>query len=120
MLVAKNEYFGNHVMRLSTSWQLDVTGGVSEPTCPYQCMSDKYRMPHCYTVLEDLMYKLGGPYLFTLLLFCMMVTLALVLSLARMKLVGNEDFSVPISIPHGRHHNDHSFPFLESLNEVCP
>lgn len=92
-------------------------GGASEPTCPYNCTSEKFRMPHCYTMLEDLIHKLGGPYLFSLLVFSVMVTLACVLSVARMKLVGNDDFSMPASTPHGPQ-IDHSFPFLESLNEV--
>jgi hypothetical protein len=71
-------------------------GGVSKPNCPYQCISEKYRMPHCYTMLEDLIYTLGGPYLFVLFLSCVMVILALMLSVARMKLVGNDDFSRPM------------------------
>lgn len=94
-----------------------VAGGVVEATCPYQCKSDKYHMPNCYTMVEDLIYTLGGPWLFTLLLSVVMVVLALVLSVARMKLVGNDDFSGPAPTPHGAH-IDHSFPFLESLNEV--
>lgn len=98
-------------------WWWVAVGGVAEPKCPYQCTSEKYRMPNCFTMLEDLIYTLGGPYLFTLLLSCVMVVLALVLSVARMKLVGNDDFSGPSPLPHGAH-IDHSFPFLESLNEV--
>jgi hypothetical protein len=93
------------------------SGGVVEPTCPYQCNSEKYHMPNCYTVIEDLISTLGGPWLFTLLLSVVMVVLALVLSVARMKLVGIDDFSGPAPIPHSAH-IDHSFPFLESLNEV--
>jgi hypothetical protein len=92
------------------------TGGVRKPKCPYQCTSEKYRMPNCYTMLEDLIYTLGGPWLFTLLLSCIMVILALVLSVARVKLVG-DDFTTPPPAPHGAH-IDHSFPFLESLEEV--
>ncbi|KAG0603647.1 hypothetical protein M758_10G110100 [Ceratodon purpureus] len=95
-----------------------VRGGVSKPMCPYQCISDKYRMPHCYTVLEDLIYTLGGPYLFVLFLSCVMVVLALMLSVARMKLVGNDDFSRPAMTPRVGLHVEQSFPFLESLNEV--
>lgn len=93
------------------------TGGVVEATCPYQCISDKYHMPNCYTMVEDLIYTLGGPWWFTLLLSVVMVVLAMVLSVARMKLVGNDDFSGPAPTPHGAL-IDHSFPFLESLNEV--
>ncbi|KAG0575849.1 hypothetical protein KC19_5G035100 [Ceratodon purpureus] len=94
-----------------------VRGGASQPTCPYNCTSEKFRMPHCYTMLEDLIHRLGGPYLFSLLVFSVMVTLACVLSVARMKLVGNDDFSMPASTRRGPQ-IDHSFPFLESLNEV--
>ncbi len=96
-------------------------GGVVEPKCPYKCTSEKYRMPNCYTMLEDLVYTLGGPWLFTLLLSCIMVILALVLSVARMKLVSDDDFTGPPPPPsahQGGAHIDHSFPFLESLEEV--
>jgi hypothetical protein len=93
-------------------------GGVSKPNCPYQCISEKYRMPHCYTMLEDLIYTLGGPYLFVLFLSCVMVILALMLSVARMKLVGNDDFSRPTMTPRIGLHVEQSLPFLESLNEV--
>ncbi|BBN19524.1 hypothetical protein MPTK1_8g11390 [Marchantia polymorpha subsp. ruderalis] len=94
-----------------------VRGGVLEPSCPYMCMSEKYRMPNCYTPIEELIYTLGGPWLFTILLSSALVLLALVLSVARMKLIGNDDFTGPAPAPVGGH-IDHSFPFLESLNEV--
>ncbi|KAL3690273.1 hypothetical protein R1sor_016582 [Riccia sorocarpa] len=94
-----------------------VRGGVTEPHCPYTCVSEKYRMPNCYTPIEELIYTLGGPWLFTVLLSTALVLLALVLSVARMKLVGNDDFTGPSRAPAGGH-IDHSFPFLESLNEV--
>uniref|UniRef100_A0A7I4AXX0 DUF8003 domain-containing protein n=1 Tax=Physcomitrium patens TaxID=3218 RepID=A0A7I4AXX0_PHYPA len=94
-----------------------VRGGASKPTCPYQCISEKYRTPHCYTMLEDLIYTLGGPYLFILFLSSVMVILALMLSVARMKLVGNDDYSRTTVTPRGLH-VEQSFPFLESLNEV--
>ena len=70
-------------------------------------------------MLEDMIHKLGGPYLFSLLVFAVMITLACVLSVARMKLVGNDDFSMSASSRHGPQ-IDHSIPFLESLNEVLP
>lgn len=74
-------------------------------------------MPNCYTPIEELIYTLGGPWLFTILLSSALVLLALVLSVARMKLIGNDDFTGPAPAPVGGH-IDHSFPFLESLNEV--
>ncbi|KAJ7554138.1 hypothetical protein O6H91_06G127300 [Diphasiastrum complanatum] len=94
-----------------------VRGGATQPTCPYECTSVNYLMPNCYTPLEELVYSLGGPWLFALLLSGLMVVLALVLSIARMKLVGGDDYSGPSPTPHSAQ-IDHSFPFLESLNEV--
>ncbi|CAH1451664.1 unnamed protein product [Lactuca virosa] len=70
-----------------------VRGGSAETPCPYKCISDKYHMPNCYTALEELMETFGGPWVFSLLL-----------------------------LGHGPTQQgsqmDHSFPFLESLNEV--
>ncbi|CAJ1928823.1 unnamed protein product [Sphenostylis stenocarpa] len=40
-------------------------GGVTERSCPYKCISDKYRMPNCYTPLEELIYTFGGPWPFS-------------------------------------------------------
>ncbi|CAM6085481.1 unnamed protein product [Calypogeia fissa] len=94
-----------------------VRGGATAPECPFHCVSERYQMPHCYTPIEELIYILGGPWLFTIFLSSALVLLALVLSVARMKLVGNDEFSGPAPTPHGAH-IDHSFPFLESLNEV--
>ncbi|PKA55884.1 hypothetical protein AXF42_Ash014556 [Apostasia shenzhenica] len=94
-----------------------VRGGVAETPCPYKCVSDRYHMPHCYTALEELIYTFGGPWLFSLLLFGLLVLLALVLSVARMKFVGTDELPGPAPTQHGSQ-IDHSFPFLESLNEV--
>lgn len=74
-------------------------------------------MPKCYTALEELIYTFGGPWWFGLILLTALVLLALVLSAARMKYVGGED--LPATLPARRGSQlDHSFPFLESLNEV--
>jgi len=73
-------------------------------------------MPHCYTALEELMDTFGGPWLFGLLLLGLLILLALVLSVARMKFVGFEESAG--SAPTQGSQIDHSFPFLESLNEV--
>ncbi|KAG0455217.1 hypothetical protein HPP92_024509 [Vanilla planifolia] len=94
-----------------------VRGGVVETPCPYKCISERYHMPQCYTALEELIYTFGGPWLFGLLLFGLLVLLALVLSVARMKFVGNDELPGPAPTQHGSQ-IDHSFPFLESLNEV--
>lgn len=94
-----------------------IRGGVTFPACPYKCISDKYRMPHCYTPLEELIYTFGGPWIFGFLLFGLLVLLALILSVARIKFIGTDDFSGPAPTPPGAH-IDHSLPFLESLNEV--
>jgi hypothetical protein len=92
-------------------------GGVAETPCPYRCVSDRYRMPHCYTALEELIYTFGGPWLFGLLLSGLLILLALVLSVARMKFVGTDELPGPAPTQQGSQ-IDHSFPFLESLNEV--
>lgn len=75
-------------------------------------------MPHCYTALEELIYAFGGPWLFGFILLSLLVLLALVLSVARMKFVGADE--LPGRVPARRASPiDRSFPFLESLNEVC-
>lgn len=73
-------------------------------------------MPQCYTALEELMETFGGPWLFGLLLLGLLILLALVLSVARMKFVGFDE-STGSARTQGSQ-IDHSFPFLESLNEV--
>ncbi|PSS01243.1 hypothetical protein CEY00_Acc22601 [Actinidia chinensis var. chinensis] len=94
-----------------------IRGGIAETPCPYRCISDRYHMPHCYTALEELIYTFGGPWLFGFLLVGLLVLLALVLSVARMKFVGVDELPGPAPTQHGSQ-IDHSFPFLESLNEV--
>lgn len=95
-----------------------LTGGVAETPCPYKCISDRYHMPHCYTTLEELIYTFGGPWLFGVLLVVVLLLLALVFSVARMKFVSGDDLQGSAPTQHGSQ-IDHSFPFLESLNEVC-
>ncbi|XP_044471176.1 uncharacterized protein LOC123200112 isoform X2 [Mangifera indica] len=92
-------------------------GGIAETPCPYECISDRYHMPHCYTALEELIYTFGGPWLFCLLLLGLLILLALVLSVARMKFVGVDELPGPAPTQDGSQINN-SFPFLESLNEV--
>ncbi|KAJ6758316.1 EPHRIN TYPE-B RECEPTOR [Salix koriyanagi] len=96
---------------------ITVRGGIAETPCPYKCVSDRFHMPHCYTALEELIYTFGGPWLFGLLLLGLLILLALVLSVARMKFVGVDELPGPAPTQHGSQ-IDHSFPFLESLNEV--
>lgn len=74
-------------------------------------------MPNCYTALEELVYTFGGPWLFGLLLMGLLILLALVLSVARVKFFGVDESAGPAPTQHGSQ-IDHSFPFLESLNEV--
>ncbi|KAL0308544.1 UNVERIFIED_CONTAM: hypothetical protein Sradi_5796700 [Sesamum radiatum] len=94
-----------------------VRGGVTEAPCPYNCISDRYHMPHCYTALEELIYTFGGPWLFGFILLSFLILLALVLSVARMKFAGGDE--LPGLVPNRRASTiDRSFPFLESLNEV--
>ncbi|XP_023757599.1 uncharacterized protein LOC111906089 [Lactuca sativa] len=94
-----------------------VRGGSAETPCPYKCISDKYHMPNCYTALEELMETFGGPWVFSLLLLGLLILLALVLSVARMKFMGFDDSPGHAPTQQGSQ-MDHSFPFLESLNEV--
>lgn len=96
-----------------------MTGGIAETPCPYRCVSDRYHMPNCYTALEELIYTFGGPWLFGLLLLGLLILLALVLSVARIKFVGFDNDNSPGPAPTQQGSQmDHSFPFLESLNEV--
>ncbi|KAI3454112.1 hypothetical protein Pfo_010775 [Paulownia fortunei] len=96
---------------------IHVRGGITETPCPYKCISERYHMPHCYTALEELIYTFGGPWLFGLLLLGVLVLLAMVLSVARMKFIGVDELPGPAPTQQGSQ-IDHSFPFLESLNEV--
>ncbi|KAM3263833.1 hypothetical protein P3L10_000827 [Capsicum annuum] len=91
-------------------------GGVTESPCPYKCITDKYRMPNCYTPLEELIYTFGGPWLFSLLLSCIVVLLALLLSTLRIKVVGSgSSYNTSNSMDHHSHHHS---PHLLSLSEV--
>nr|XP_048319674.1 uncharacterized protein LOC107405408 [Ziziphus jujuba var. spinosa] len=92
-----------------------VRGGVTKSSCPYECISDKYRMPNCYTPLEDLMYTFGGPLPFAILLSCILVLLAVSLNSLRIKLVGSVSYNRTDSIEH---HSHRHFPHLLSLSEV--
>lgn len=74
-------------------------------------------MPRCYTALEELIYTFGGPWLFGCLLFSLLILLALVLSVARIKFVSADELPGPVAARRGSP-IDRSFPFLESLNEV--
>jgi len=89
-------------------------GGVSEPVCPYKCVSEKYRLPNCYTPLEELVYTFGGPLPFTLLLSCVVVVLGLLLSTLSIKLL-RLSFYGANSIEH---QSAHCLPHLLSLSEV--
>ncbi|KAL0552874.1 hypothetical protein IC582_012002 [Cucumis melo] len=96
---------------------VSIRGGVAKRPCPYRCISDRYHMPQCYTALEELVYAFGGPWLFGLILVGLLILLALVLSVARMKYVGGDE--LPATVPVRQSSRiDYSFPFLESLNEV--
>ncbi|KAK4802153.1 hypothetical protein SAY86_000356 [Trapa natans] len=95
---------------------IHIRGGVSETSCPYKCISDQYRMPNCYTPVEELMSTFGGPLPFALLMSCLLVLLALLLSTLRIKLVGSRSgYYKETSNEHQSHHH---FPYLLSLSEV--
>ncbi|XP_027360081.1 uncharacterized protein LOC113868583 [Abrus precatorius] len=90
-------------------------GGVTERSCPYKCISDKYRMPNCFTPLEELINTFGGPWLFSVMLSFILLLLALLLSTLRIKLIGSGSYHNSSSIER---HNRHRFPYLLSLSEV--
>ncbi|MBA0718588.1 hypothetical protein Golax_006329 [Gossypium laxum] len=90
-----------------------VRGGVREPFCPYKCISEKYRMPNCYTPFEELMYIFGGPWPFALLLSGVLLLLAVLLSTLRIKLLESSSYCANIEHP-----SSHHFPYLLSLSEV--
>ncbi|KAM7254037.1 hypothetical protein ACFE04_031719 [Oxalis oulophora] len=92
-----------------------VRGGATQQSCPYQCISQKYKMPNCYTPLEELIYTFWGPWPFALLLSLFMVLVALLLSTLRIKLVGSGSSYAESSIEQESHHH---FPHLLSLSEV--
>ncbi|KAG2302148.1 hypothetical protein Bca52824_030799 [Brassica carinata] len=91
-----------------------VRGGVSEPFCPYKCVSDKYRLPNCYTPLEELLYTFGGPFPFALLLCCVVVVLGLLLSSLSIRLLKSSFYGAS-SIEH---QSTHCLPHLLSLSQV--
>lgn len=93
-----------------------VRGGVTKPSCPYKCISDKYRMPNCYRPLEELIHTFGGPWIFAILLSFVVILLSLLLSTLRIKLVG-PDYSYDKEDPVERQ-SHHHFPYLLSLSEV--
>ncbi|KAI0500676.1 hypothetical protein KFK09_018892 [Dendrobium nobile] len=93
-----------------------VRGGVTQPFCPYKCLSDKYKMPKCYTPLEELIYTFGGPWPFAIVLSFILILLALLLSALRIKMVGT-DFRYQTSNPI-QNDGSSSFPYLLSLAEV--
>ncbi|KAL8107077.1 uncharacterized protein LOC141670433 [Apium graveolens] len=88
-----------------------VRGGAVHSSCPYRCISDKYRMPNCYKPFEELLYTFGGPWPFALLWSTVIVLLASSLNTLRIKLVGS-DFS------HQNENSDEHSPHLLSLSEV--
>lgn len=91
-------------------------GGVTHSNCPYQCISDKYKTPKCYTPFEDLIYTFGGPWPFAFLLFCVVMLLALILNTLRIKFIGSGcSYDGANSIMH---HDDQRSPYLLSLSEV--
>lgn len=92
-----------------------IRGGVTELPCPYRCISDKYKMPNCYTPLEELMYTFGGPWSFSIILSLTVILLALVLSALRIK-IGESDITYRAT--NAIHNDGCSFPFLLSLAEV--
>ncbi|CAM0908386.1 unnamed protein product [Alopecurus aequalis] len=93
-----------------------VRGGVTQPSCPYRCISAKYKMPNCYTPLEELIYTFGGPWSFAIFLFFTVILLALILSALRVKI---HESDVTYRSTNAFHNDAYaSSPFLLSLAEV--
>ncbi|KAL1531208.1 hypothetical protein AAHA92_33913 [Salvia divinorum] len=93
-----------------------VRGGVTQSSCPYKCISDKYRTLKCYTPFEELIYTFGGPWPFAFLLFCVVMVLALALNSLRIKLIGSGcSYDGANLIVHN---DDQRSPYLLSLSEV--
>ncbi|XAR70587.1 hypothetical protein NMG60_11027490 [Bertholletia excelsa] len=93
-----------------------VRGGVTQLSCPYKCILEKYRMPNCYTPLEELIYTFGGPWPFALMLSCVVVLLAVLLSTLRIRfLASGSSCHSSNSIERQSHHH---FPHLLSLSEL--
>lgn len=106
-------YMVSHTVSVLTLGCVFSPGGVNQSFCPYKCISDKYRMPNCYTPLEELMYTFGGPWPFALLLSGILVLLAVLLSTLRIKLVESSSYVANIE-----HRSCHHLPYLLSLSEV--
>ncbi|XP_047941636.1 uncharacterized protein LOC125188681 isoform X1 [Salvia hispanica] len=93
-----------------------VRGGVTQSSCPYKCISDKYRTLKCYTPFEELIYTFGGPWPFAFLLFCVVMVLSLALNSLRIKLIGSGcSYDGANLIVHN---DDQRSPYLLSLSEV--
>ncbi|KAG6414213.1 hypothetical protein SASPL_126931 [Salvia splendens] len=93
-----------------------VRGGVTQSSCPYKCISDKYRTLKCYTPFEELIYTFGGPWPFAFLLFFVVMVLSLALNSLRIKLIGSGcSYDGANLIVHN---DDQRSPYLLSLSEV--
>jgi hypothetical protein len=100
--------------KLSTNF--DLLGGVTQPSCPYKCISAKYKMPNCYTPLEELVYTFGGPWSFAIFLFFTIILLAIILSALRVKICESD---ITYRSTNAIHNDAYaSSPFLLSLAEV--
>ncbi|XP_051212959.1 uncharacterized protein [Lolium perenne] len=93
-----------------------VRGGVTQPSCPYKCISAKYKMPNCYTPLEELVYTFGGPWSFAIFLFFTIILLAIILTALRVKICESD---ITYRSTNAIHNDAYaSSPFLLSLAEV--
>ncbi|KAF3340460.1 hypothetical protein FCM35_KLT16231 [Carex littledalei] len=93
-----------------------VRGGATQPSCPYRCLSDKYKMPNCHTPIEEIIYTFGGPWAFGILLSFFLILLASFITALRIKMGGN-DYPYPAKSAIGNDGHA-SFPYLLSLAEV--
>ncbi|KAJ3680638.1 hypothetical protein LUZ60_016916 [Juncus effusus] len=96
-----------------------VRGGATQPKCPYKCISQKYKMPKCYTPIEEIIYTFGGPLSFSILLSFFLILLALLISAIRIKM-GKSGMDYSYRSKSGTGNDGHgSFPYLLSLAEVA-
>ncbi|KAG9153924.1 hypothetical protein Leryth_026011 [Lithospermum erythrorhizon] len=114
--LARKVFYGIIVLSFSecpTGTYKNTTG--SDKALCFSCPSHELPSRAAYIPVRG--YTFGGPWFFGLLLLGLLILLALVLSVARMKFVGVDELPGPAPTSQGSQ-IDHSFPFLESLNEV--
>lgn len=93
-----------------------VRGGVTDTPCPYKCISERYHLPHCLTKFEEFMHLFDSPWIFGCFLLSILILLALIISVARVKLISAYEAPALTRVQHGSS-IDHPFSLLDPLNE---